>query len=142
MRPLKHHTCARCGHEWKTSAYNTRRCPDCGSYHWTNSPKKYNCTKCDHTWAGKTDEPPKRCPNCRSTVWNVHKKSGGPPPESYEPVASSIHSAVIGEKNVKKILLLYRKGNSCTSISLAMDLSFDMVFDVVSNEYPLAKIRS
>jgi predicted Zn-ribbon and HTH transcriptional regulator len=44
----------------------------------------YECDRCDHQWQPRIEAVPKRCPACKSQLWNqprVRAKGGGRKPK-------------------------------------------------------------
>jgi len=35
-----------------------------------SGPHTYTCTRCDHEWRPRNDQPPKHCPSCKSPYWD------------------------------------------------------------------------
>lgn len=130
MKPYEKRFCERCGHEWGSSSESPRRCPLCGTYRWADTPTVYSCIRCGYKWNAKRSWPPKRCPSCRATTWNteiveVRNK------KRLVSTTSAVSSDVRDDVSAR-----YARGSSCTSISIAMGLSFNLVYTIIRSEYP------
>lgn len=40
----------------------------------TSTIPRYTCAKCAHTWLGRVEHEPRRCPNCKSATWQLPYK--------------------------------------------------------------------
>lgn len=61
--------CSRCGYAWEKNKETPKRCPNCGSYKWTNPPTENHCLRCGHRWHSRRGTKPSKCPSCRSKNW-------------------------------------------------------------------------
>ncbi len=61
--------CSRCGYAWEKNKETPKRCPNCGSYKWTNPPTQNHCLRCGHSWYSRRGTKPSKCPHCRSKNW-------------------------------------------------------------------------
>ena len=61
--------CSRCGYAWEKNKETPKRCPNCGSYKWTNPPIQNHCLRCGHRWYSRRGTKPSKCPSCRSKNW-------------------------------------------------------------------------
>ena len=63
--------CNQCDYDWnRRGTQSPLRCPLCHSAEW-NRPKagRLMCQQCGHVWKSTVGRP-KRCPRCRSKVWD------------------------------------------------------------------------
>jgi len=132
-KPSISRECKRCGNIWETVNAIAKRCPKCGSLRWEEELNTHSCATCGHAWTGKKADDPLRCPACRSPTWN----EGGTDGLSVNSSASDDE----GDSTHREVLDMYRRGESCTKIALEFGLSFSDVFKVISEEYPMTKIR-
>jgi len=36
---------------------------------------RFTCTRCQHEWIPRTEQPPKVCPSCKSPYWNRERRT-------------------------------------------------------------------
>ncbi len=117
-------TCLRCNHTWNSHKGVPKRCPSCGTHQWNVPPQEFTCKRCGYVWHSKGSRIPCRCPMCTTRTWaqdvdelghRKSKKQAGPADGAYDEL----------------ILKEYRRGLSCVDISIARNIPYSTVYDVV-----------
>ena len=62
-------TCKHCGHTWVSADGNSRKCPQCQTTKWRDSPNFCKCLRCGHRWESRSAFP-QICPSCKSHRWS------------------------------------------------------------------------
>lgn len=137
MKKAKTVTCVRCSHKWNTSCGNPKRCPSCGTDKWNVLPEKRSCLRCGYTWNAKREWMPKRCPSCGSTTWNREIEKSFRKSNS---VAVSMNDIKLDQSVIDNILDRYRKGETCTGISVETGISFSAVYAIVCSQNESPKV--
>lgn len=115
--------CRRCNHEWNSHTASPVRCPNCGTYRWSEEPTRYECVSCGHTWTSRTKQVPARCPRCKTRCWR-----DGPVSSSSGSVRRTTTAFVSSEVEER-----YAAGEGCVKISMEMQISLESVIEILKS---------
>ena len=116
LHPIRHY-CKRCSNVWEDDVPEPLQCPQCKSFIWDVAPEKYYCKQCGTVWRNKLSDLPRKCPQCGSEDIEY-----GDVPE--------------GQDIDDRIRDMYRSGDGCLRICMALHASMTQVQSVLRASYP------
>ena len=110
--------CGKCEHVWQSNLDHPVRCPNCGTYRWSEKRCNNQCLMCGHKWFSRSEQPPIRCPSCKTRSWSTGEKRTRGPNIEMKP-------------EDKIIMDMYNDGDGCIRISLKTNKPLSSIYNTV-----------